>query len=138
MSMRAIAEHIGRSTTVVLRRLRQAGVTSRPFGAGGPDHSMWSGGRVDAGQGYWRVWIAPDDPMASMRNHHGYVLEHRLNMARKLGRPLRRSETVHHKDGDRGNNDPENLQLRQGKHGKHVAMCCHDCGSRNIGPCELT
>lgn len=67
----------------------------------------------------------------------GHVLEHRLVMARKLGRPLLRTETVHHIDGDRMNNAPENLQLRQGKHGKHVVMCCLDCGSHNIGHVEL-
>ncbi len=78
-----------------------------------------------------------DDPMAVMRNHHGYVLEHRLVMARKLGRPLLASETVHHIDGNRENNAPENLELRQGKHGKHIVMCCLDCGSRNIGPARL-
>lgn len=131
-SMREIAKRIGRSTHVVLRIIREAGL-SRPFGASGPDHSQWIGGRINAGNGYIRVWVSDDDPMASMRNHQGYVLEHRLTLARKLRRPLRRTETVHHIDGDRENNAPDNLELRQGKHGKHVVMCCLDCGSRNIG-----
>ena len=40
------------------------------------------------------------------------VVEHdRLLMERKLGRKLKYNETVHHKDGDRQNNDPANLEL---------------------------
>lgn len=136
MSMRDIAKRIGRSAHVVARRVRKAGI-ARPFHASGPEHSMWRGGRLDAGQGYFRVWVAEDDPMASMRNHQGYVLEHRLSMARKLGRPLTDSETVHHIDGDKSNNAPDNLQLRQGRHGKHVVMCCLACGSFNIGHVKL-
>ena len=38
--------------------------------------------------GYVRVKVPDDDPMAVMRDASGYVLEHRLVMARKLGRPL--------------------------------------------------
>lgn len=132
LSMRAIAKKIGRTVHIVARRIRKAGI-ARPFQGSGPDHSMWNGGAINAGQGYWRQWVGDDDPMKSMRNHQGYVLEHRLVMARKLGRPLRRTETVHHIDGNRTNNDAANLELRQGKHGAHVVMCYLDCGSRNIG-----
>lgn len=32
-------------------------------------------------------------------------------MARLLGRPLKRNEEVHHKDGDKLNNHPSNLEL---------------------------
>lgn len=130
MSMKDIAKKIGRSTHVVLRRVKQAGISRTGIG---PEQSNWSGGRNLTAQGYWRQWISETDPMSSMRNHHGYVLEHRLVLARKLGRPLLSTETVHHVDGDQLNNDLINLELRQGKHGKHVVMHCMDCGSRNIG-----
>ncbi len=37
--------------------------------------------------------------------------EHRLVMERVLGRPLSANENVHHKDGDKPNNEPANLEL---------------------------
>lgn len=37
--------------------------------------------------------------------------EHRVVAEQMLGRPLRRGEIVHHIDGDRHNNSPDNLQV---------------------------
>lgn len=131
----AISLALGRSQSFVSRVMRQNGI--RTLRMVGERHSQWKGGRSKDGNGYYRVWVAHDDPLAEMRLRDGYVLEHRLVMARHLGRPLRRSETVHHINGDRTDNRLENLQLRQGKHGKHVVMCCLDCGSRNVGPAPV-
>jgi len=88
-------------------------------------------------QGYVQVWLDPEDPLAEMAHRNYYVLEHRLVMARSLGRPLRRDETVHHKNGDRADNRLENLQLRNGNHGRGVRSVCLDCGSHNIGSAPL-
>ena len=132
LSIKEIAKKIGRSSNVVALRVKRAGI-SRKWQASGPDHSMWQGGRMDDGQGYIKVWVEADSTMSSMRDGAGYIKEHRLVLARKIGRPLLASETVHHIDGNRSNNTPDNLQLRQGKHGNHTAMHCMDCGSTRIG-----
>lgn len=103
----------------------------------GPGGANWGGGRRRRGDGYIGVWVSSEDPMACMRRHGNYVLEHRLVMARHLGRPLREDETVHHINGNRSDNRLENLQLRQGHHGPHQAVGCLACGSHRIGPVKI-
>lgn len=89
--------------------------------------------------GYLGVRMDEDDPlMVAMATRSRYVLEHRLVMARALGRPLASTETVHHINGDKHDNRLVNLQLRQGNHGKGVVMQCMDCGSHNLAPVPIT
>lgn len=74
-----------------------------------------------------------DDPrLLGMCGASGYIPEHRLVVARRLGRPLTEDETVHHINGDTLDNKYKNLQLRRGKHGKHACFRCADCGSSNV------
>ena len=70
----------------------------------------WRGGRVEA-KGYILIKLADTDPFYCMHNNHGYVAEHRLVIARHLGRPLVQGEIVHHIDGDKQNNQLNNLLL---------------------------
>jgi transposase-like protein len=137
-----VATHFRVTSGTILRWVRDAGFEVRPAGfQRGGEHHGWRGGRVQNQDGYVLALQRPEDPfysMASIKTRDSrYVLEHRLVMAQKLGRPLRRSETVHHIDGDRANNSPDNLQLRQGRHGNGVALCCAQCGSTDLIPVDL-
>ena len=64
-------------------------------------------------RGYRIVRIDANDFFYSMtqRVSKGWVLEHRLIMAKHLGRCLQPWEIVHHRDGNKLNNDISNLSL---------------------------
>lgn len=104
----------------------------------GPESPHWKGGRAHS-HGYVSVWVHPDDPLRVMARSGSrlHVLEHRLVMARYLGRPLASHEQVHHINGVRDDNRLENLQLRIGSHGSGQPHVCLDCGSSRIAPVAI-
>ena len=74
-------------------------------------HPRWKGGRHVTSDGYVQIVVDLDDPMLVMADERGRVYEHRLMVARSLGRPLVSSEIVHHRNGDKQDNRLENLDL---------------------------
>jgi hypothetical protein len=133
-SQTEIGRKLSRAQTTISRTLIENGIRTKTR----TKHPQYKGGRANHHDGYIYVYVEPDDQMASMRTKQGYVLEHRLVLARKLGRPLSSTEFCHHIDGNRLNNDPINLELRQGQHGKGIVMRCLDCGSHNVTAVPLS
>ena len=73
----------------------------------GEFNGYWKGGRSRHKAGYIVIRV-PNHPRATKTN---YVFEHILVMEELLGRHLRPEETVHHLNGVKDDNRPENLEL---------------------------
>ena len=67
--------------------------------------------------GYIRIYVGRDDPYA---RSDGSVLEHRYVVMNRLGRTLTDQERVHHVNGNKTDNQPDNLVVMQDSdHAKH-------------------
>lgn len=133
MSNSGISAKLGFCTDVVRRMLRSVGIHKANPAIRGEKHGSWRGGVVKVGDGRYLAERAVDCQWPEMVPRSGYVLQHRLVMAKHLGRALSSRETVHHINGDSKDNRIENLQLRNGKHGKGACLQCLHCGSTNVG-----
>lgn len=80
----------------------------------GPGNPAWRGGvtyKRPHGNYVGAKHVKCPVEFLAMRGNNGYVPEHRLVVARILGRCLTRREVVHHIDFDPRNNHPSNLML---------------------------
>lgn len=80
---------------------------ARPGAQRGEWNRAWAGGGHPQRRRYTEV-PAHEHPLAKS---NGWMKEHRLVMEKKIGRPLKPGEVVHHIDGDVTNNHPDNLLL---------------------------
>ena len=74
----------------------------------------WNGGRYLNENGYYRVY-------SGSANNNKYIYEHKLIYENFLGRKLSVIEKVHHIDGNKSNNEIENLFLCENK-AKHYSI----------------
>ncbi len=91
-------------------------ISENHYDCSGSNGSQWKGG-ITYSRGRKYIYT-PNHPNKTNGN---YVRESRLIMEKKIGRYLTRKEIVHHIDGDKINNNPENLYLfeNQSKHWKY-------------------
>jgi len=91
----------------------------------GEDSPHWKGGKYTTKRDGYIFTYCPKHPFAKRngKGGGGYVLEHRLVMEKIIGRYLTKEEDVHHKNGIKDDNRPENLMLISHNHHYQVIQC---------------
>ena len=84
------------------------------------NNPAWKGGRTISSHGY--VLIKVDEPQHQhLIQKNLYAYEHQVVMEKKIGRKLRPGEIVHHINGNKQDNRPENLSLKN-----NIAAHCYE------------
>lgn len=74
----------------------------------GKQNGQWKGGKSIASNGYVLLRVGTGHHLADVR---GYAYEHRIVAESMIGRSLKRAEQVHHVNGNKMDNRPENLEV---------------------------
>lgn len=90
-------------------------------------YGSWCRRKQSNGYIVWSAWDAETKQSA-------FILEHRIVMSWMLGRWLQRHETVHHRNGVRDDNRPENLELWVTAQPAGMSHCPHCGGSLTAIP----
>lgn len=122
------AEELAMSIGAIRNRSKALGLKWVQRSFKGANNPMFGADRPDFKANHWTK-VKPDNQDGERNHrwkggeytHKGYIIsrvdtktyasQHRLVMEQMLGRKLRPEEVVHHKDRNRSNNSPDNLQL---------------------------
>jgi hypothetical protein len=92
-------------------KIGKRGLTGKKLkGRTGVRCNAWKGGRFIS-----RCYVCIYLPKHPMSNKAGYALEHRIIMSKNINRFLSKDEIVHHKDGNKMNNNINNLEITNRK-----------------------
>lgn len=97
--------------------------------AKGDENARWNSERLRTAHGYVLVRVSPDHPRAfgpPRLRRFKYAYEHDIVMETAIGRTLKKDEVVHHLNGIRDDNRPENLALESRSYHarEHTSVRC--------------
>ena len=98
----------------------------------GRRHPKFILGIITNSNGVKKIKLNYDDPCYSLMDKSGYAPLSRVVASKKSGHVLRKDQTVHHINGERSDDNSENLQVRNGQHGSGIIYICENCKSSDI------
>ena len=108
-----VGERLGATGSAIRQAMIKLGMKLRTVSeaTSGEKHYAWKGGITKTSTGYIEVYM-PDHHLAGKR---GYVKQHVLEWEKVHSRKLRKDEVIHHLNGIKTDNRPENLVAMSSK-----------------------